>query len=80
MNTFCSKYVTSLDHNNILLSPTGDLTDPVKVALKKFENHPSIINIKKNVTTESPFSFSKVTSLDIEFEIRNLKSKKASTF
>ena len=66
--------------NNVLLNPTGDLTDPVEVALKKFETHPSIIDIKQKVNVETQFSFSKVERRDIELEIRNLETKKASTF
>ena len=56
------------------------MTNPVDIALKKFEIHPSIIDIKENVTTEAKFSFSKSAISDIKTEIRNLDTKKAGTF
>ena len=65
---------------NTLLTRTDELTDPVDIALKRFENHPSIIDIKEKVTVESKFSFSKVAISGIKNEIRNLDIKKAGTF
>ena len=81
-NTFFIDSVESLDitENKVLLNDTGDLKDPVKIALKKFESHPSIIYINEKVTVENKFSFSKVRICDMVLEIRNLKTKKASTF
>ena len=38
--------------NNASLYRTDDLTNPVEIALKKYENPPSIIDIKENVTVE----------------------------
>ena len=64
-----------MTENKILLNDTEDLKDPVKIALKKFESHPSFIDINDKVTVES-----KVSICDIELEIRNSKTKKASTF
>ena len=66
--------------NKILLTDTGNLEDPVNIALKKFESHPSIIDIKEKVSVETKFSFGKVGIRDIELEVGNLKTKKASTF
>ena len=63
-----------------MLNSTGNLTDPVDIALKKFENHPSILDIKEHVSVEAKFSFSKVETTDIKTEIRNLDIKKAGTF
>jgi hypothetical protein len=48
--------------------------------LRKFENHPSINDIKEMVDADSKFSFSKVNIADIEVELKSLKTKKASTF
>ena len=81
-NKFFKEAVESLDlaENNVLLNTAGCLTDPVEVVLKKFECHPSILGIKENVKIENKFSFSKVSMSDIEFEVRSLKTKKASTF
>ena len=64
----------------MLLTSTGNQDDPVKIALIKFENHPSVIEIKRNVNIEQNFSFSEISKEDVEFELRHLKSKKASTF
>ena len=48
----------NITENNALLNWTNHLNNPVDIALKKFENHPSIIVIKENVTPEANFSFS----------------------
>ena len=44
-NTFFDEAVSSLDIkiNPILLNDPGDLENPVDIALKKFESHPSIL-------------------------------------
>ena len=58
-NEFFKDAVTSLGiHDNpYLKTDPGDLTDPVEIALKKFDMHPSIVEIKDNVTpTEFNFS------------------------
>ena len=62
-NTFFIDSVESLDitENKVLLNDAGDLKDPVKIALKKFESHLSIIDINEKVTVENKFSFSKVS-------------------
>ena len=79
-NTFDSVESLDITENKVLLNDTGDLKVPVKIALKKFESHPSIIDINEKVTVENKFSFSKVRICDMLLEIRNLKPKKASTF
>lgn len=59
-NTFFIEAVDSLElvDNRVLQTSIGTLTDPVKIALKRFEDHPSIIDIKEKVTMEKQFSFS----------------------
>ena len=81
-NQYFKSSVESLDltENNILQNSTGNLNDPVEIALKKFESHPSILEIKRVVDTDSKFAFSKVSSADIELELQKLKSRKASTY
>jgi hypothetical protein len=81
-NKFFINAVDSLDlaENKILLTSTEDLTDPVKIALKKFECHPSIIDIKEKVAIENTFSFSNISVRDVEIEVKDLKTKKANTF
>ena len=70
----------NITKNRALLNDTENLTDPVEIALKKFECHPSIISIKENIFVENKFSFSKVTRAEISMEIKNLDIKKAGTF
>ena len=62
-----------LPENGALQNSTGTLTDPVKVALKKFEIHPSILEIKKLVSVNTKFSFFKVSVSEIDSEIKGLK-------
>ena len=69
-----------IHENKALLNPTENLTDPVDIAITKFENHPSIIDIKEHVSIKTKFSFSYVEASDIITEIRNLDTKKAGTF
>ena len=61
LNTFCKNAVDSLDisENRLLLTATESLTDPVEIAIKKFESHPSIFDIKDNINN-SKFNFSEV--------------------
>ena len=81
LNNFFQNTVNSLElnENKFLLTDTEDLDDPVDIAIKKFETHPSILNIKENIES-SMFSFNEVDLSDIEMELKNLNSKKASTF
>ena len=58
----------------------GHLSDPIEKILKKFEYHPSVIDIKWMLDIDKNFSFSKINSYDIEFELKRLNTKKASTF
>ena len=82
INQFFSESVKTLNitENSNLINGMGNIFEPVYIALKKFECHPSIIEIKENVAVDSKFLFSKVAILDIELEIQNLDIKKAGTF
>ena len=62
-NGFFIDAVSSLaiEENRALLDEVDDLSDPVKIAVKKSGNHPSIIDIKRNVSVTSKFSFCEVT-------------------
>ena len=42
------------------LSDVSDETDPTERAIKKFKNHPSIININQNIPKTTNFEFSQV--------------------
>ena len=58
-NHFFVESVKSLNinENKALLNPIDNLTDPVDIALKKFESHPNILDIKEHVSVETKFSF-----------------------
>ena len=51
-----------------------------KKAIKKFGHHPSIIDIKKNVSVGTKFSFKEVSLHDMTKEINSLNVKKSGTF
>ena len=77
LNSFFKNAIESLEigENKYLLNDTIGLNNPIDIAIKKFEDHHSILNIKENVTA-SNFTFRPVGLTDIETEIRNLNLKK----
>ena len=70
----------SIQENRALLDDASEESDPVRIAVKKFQNHPSIIDIKKHVNVTERFSFYEVETSDMISEINNLNSKKSGTF
>ena len=52
-----------------------DLKNPVKIAIKKFEHHPSINLINKNITNNESFYFSPADHENIFKKIVNLDNK-----
>ena len=62
------------------MNDPGELTNPVDIALKKFEDHPSIRDIKENVSVAQGFSFSKVTPEEMILKIKALNVRKSGTF
>ena len=52
------------------------LKNPVEIAIKKFEQHPSINLLNKNITNNENFHFSPVDHQNILKEIINLDNKK----
>ena len=56
------------------------MINQAEIAIRKFECHPSILEIKGKVTINSPFTFSKVCYTDMIHELKNLNIKKSSTF
>ena len=81
-NEFFKNSVKSLNipENRYLINNTGNLSDSVEIAVTKFENHPSVIDIKEMIEVDTEFSFSKVSSYDIKVELKKLKINKATTF
>ena len=59
---------------------TEVLSDLVFVAIIKFSNHPTIIRIKDICQLSGSFSFRTFTRQEIEPEIANINSKKATIY
>ncbi|XP_057290348.1 uncharacterized protein LOC130613047 [Hydractinia symbiolongicarpus] len=79
-NTFFTNIVKNLDLtiSDTILVICSNVDDPVLKAIKRYENHPSILNIKKNIGDYNPgFSFNHVEKAEIRREIRNLNIHKA---
>ena len=86
LNDFFSNSVKFLEipRNSYLTNLTDHLTDPLDIAIEKFNSHPSVLKIKERVQNDSCFNFHHVTlkeiEKEIEKEISNLSTKKSSTF
>ena len=67
-----------------MLTDFSNIDDPVGRAVKKFENHPSILDIRRNISISisinSLFAFSEVGAAEMLIEIKNLNDKKSGTF
>ena len=61
-STFFENVVKSLNikPRNLSLGNTTNLSDPVEIAIKKFENHPSVQEIKENINLNQEFFFKEV--------------------
>ena len=79
MNEFFSNAVTSLNlvENSYLLTNTTSY-DPISNITEKHKNHPSIINIKENIS-RSVFSFREITLTEVRNELLNINCKKSTT-
>ena len=62
------------------LSDTENLSNPVDIAIRKFENHPSVQAIKQNISVNKDFYFSNTEVSDILKETTALNNKKNGTF
>ena len=61
LNMYFESAVNSIGitENKHLLTETDNLKDPVKISIKIFENHPSILSINENINVNNLFSFQK---------------------
>ena len=68
-SAFFRDAVKSLDIKSDTVDPENfdSLTDPIDSAIKKFENHPSIVAIKSNVQPNTLFNFKEVGSAEKKF-------------
>ena len=82
LNTFFKNAAKSLNirQNSYLTDESNEIEDQVKKAIFKYKNHSSIILIKDKITVPELFAFTEASVSDIEKELSNLNTKKASTF
>ena len=77
LSKFIVKAVEKLDIKEFKkISNIDGLSDPVEVAIKKYENHLSIIAITEKFNFTVRFEYEEVNLKDIEKEILNLNTKK----
>ena len=81
-STFFEDAVTSLnvEPNEYFLSDTEKSSNPVDIAIRKFENHPSVQAIKQNISVNKDFYFSNTEVSDILKETTALNNEKNGTF
>ena len=81
LNSFFENATKSLgiNENSYIVEEITNSNDPIDKAIQKYKFHPSILLIKSKVDKLTPFSFCETTSLEIEKEIRDLNSNKATT-
>ena len=81
-STFLEDAVKSLNvqPDECFLSDTERLSNPVDIAIRKFENHPSVQAIRQNISVNKNFHFSKTEVCDILKETTALNNKKNGTF
>ena len=73
-NNYFSKVISNLINNNAVDS--NAVSNPLSIATKLFDQHPSIINIKKK-KFDSVLNFKKTGSTEVEKAINNLSIVKA---
>ena len=81
-STFFEDAVTSLnvEPNEYFLSDTEKSSNPVDIAIRKFENHPSVQAIKQNISVNKDFHFSNTKVSDILKETTVLNNKNNGNF
>ena len=79
LNTFFRDAVHNLDikENIFLLNETTNIDDPIDMAIKKFESHPSILKIQEKVSSPI-FSFTSVSLKELEQEVESLNPQKGT--
>ena len=78
LSKFFVKAVDKLDIKEFKnISNIDGLSDPVEIAIRKYENHPSIVAITEKFNFTVHFEFEEVKLKNIEKEILNLNTKKA---
>ena len=76
VSKFFVKAVDKLDIREFKnISNIDGLSDPVEIAIKKYENHPSIVSITEKFNFTVRFEFEEVNLKGTEKEILNLNTK-----
>ena len=77
-STFFEDAVRSLnvEPDESFLSDTENLSNPVGIAIRKFENHPSVQVIKQNISVNKGFYFCNTEVSDILKETTALNKKR----
>ena len=81
-STFFEDAVRSLnvEPDEYYLSDTWNLNNPVEIAIRKFENHPSVQAIKQSISANKDVCFSNAEVSDILKDTTALNHKKNGTF
>ena len=70
----------NISPRNLTLGDTTNLSNPVEIAIKKFENHTSVQIIKELIYVNQEFDFEQASIDDILKEMKSLDNKKNGTF
>ena len=70
----------NVELDEYFLSDTKNLSNPVDIAIRKFENHASVQAIKQNICVNKDFHFPNSEVSDILKETTALNNKKNGTF
>ena len=70
----------NVEPDKYYLGDTEKLSNAIKVAIGKFENHPSVQAIKQNISVNKDFYFSNTEVSDIFKETTALNNTKNGTF
>ena len=62
------------------LNDVSDENNAIKIAIKKFKNHPNIVNINENVPKTTTFSFNETKTGSTKKITDNLDSRKSGIF
>ena len=77
-NNFFIDVIENLDIDRTLpIDCMVNSDDPVEKAIKRYQNHPSILRIFQEGYTENNFSFEHISELNIHSVINNIDSSKA---
>ena len=70
--------ILNIEKDESIFCDTGDETNPLLRAIKKYSKHPSILRIKQHFKNPAKFPFRPVDKEVIAKEIKNLDTEKAA--